>query len=203
MRVGQRNTYLTSLRTIESAAGYGVATYHVVLCYLLYQLLVGHSHVWRSLDGIPVHVLLECLFHLGVADLVAASVVVEQTVKTYALDRCDKCTYRRIWLQTAAGADADASECAVLFVLRASIIVDVGQRVEFGHDNVDIVTPDTMTLTRDAFSFIRASDGMELSALYFKLDGVEMCSHGIDAGWIAHEDDFVSQIFRTQVKVET
>jgi len=39
--------------------------------------------------------------------------------------------------------------------------------------------------------------------LYFKLDGVEMCSHGIDAGWIADEDDFVSQIFRTQVKVET
>ena len=149
-----------------------------------------------------MHVLLESLFELEVADLITPSIVVQQSVETYTLYAGHKTAGWSEGLQTATGANAHHRQYAMLVFLRASLIVDVGKCVEFvGHD-VDVVTSDTMTLTSDALAFIGASDGMELTALHLALFRIEVCCHSVDAFRITHKDNLVGQLLWLQMQME-
>ena len=90
IRVGNVGTELTALRAVETTAGYGIALDHVVGSNLVDEVGIGYCNVGCTLDGIPLHVLLESLLHLDVADNVASCVIVEQAVETDALDGCDE-----------------------------------------------------------------------------------------------------------------
>ena len=91
----------------------------------------------------------------------------------------------------------------MLVVLRTRGIVDISQRIKFVDHNVDVVATDAVRLASDALAFIRTGDGMELATRYLTLLCVEMGCHSIDTGWIAHEDNLVSQLFGLQVQMET
>ena len=146
--------------------------------------------------------LFECLFKQEVTHLVAGGIVVEQTVEADTLDRGHEAARGCKGLQATAGADANAGQRAVLVFLLSRLIVDVGQCVEFGHDDVNIVAADAVALTGDALAFIGAGDGMELAAADLTLSGVEMVGNGIDAGRVAHQDYTVGQLLRLEVQVE-
>ena len=147
--------------------------------------------------------LLESLLHGDVADDVTSGIVVEQAVEADALDGSDETAGGCEGLQATAGADAYHRQCAMLFFVLTGGIVDVGQRVELVHHDVDVVTADAVRLARDAFAFIGACDGVELAAADLVLNGVEMGSYGIYTRRVANEDDAVSQKLGLQMKVET
>jgi hypothetical protein len=60
-----------------------------------------------------------------------------------------------------------------------------------------------VTLYGDALAFIHTSDGMELAARDFVLNGVEVGCDGVNTGRVAYEDNAVCQEFGLQMKVET
>ena len=91
----------------------------------------------------------------------------------------------------------------VLFTLGAGRIVDVAQRVELIHYNVNIVTADTVALAGNALAFIHAGDGVELAALNLALYAVEVVGNGVHTGWVADENDTVGQLFGAKMKMET
>ena len=144
----------------------------------------------------------EGTFHGDVAYHIASGIVVQESVEADALDRGCEASGRREGLESATGTDAHHGECAMLVSFLACLIVDISQGVAFVDDDVDIVAPDTMALTGDALSLIRAGDGMELATGDFAFLGVEMGCYGIHTGRVAHEDNLVSQLFGFQMKVE-
>ena len=91
----------------------------------------------------------------------------------------------------------------MLRALGASLIVDVGERVEFVHDNVDVVATYAVTLTSNAFAFIVTSDSMELAALHFTFNGIEVGSNSVYTSRVANEDDSVGQLLWFQMQMET
>ena len=161
------------------------------------EFSVGYANIGSAFDGIPIHVLLEGFFQLEVAHIVASGIVVQKSVEADALDRSHEASGRREWLQTTAGADAHHCERAMLVALCASGIVDVGQCVELVCYDVDVVASYAVTLACDAFAFIGAGNGVELSTAHFALLGVEVMSYGVNSCRVAHQDDTVGQLFGT------
>ena len=159
------------------------------------EILVADGHVGGALDGIPCHVLLEGFFQLQVADLVAAGIVVQEAVEADALDGGDEGARGREGLKAAAGADAHAGQRTVLRILLACLVVDIGQRVQLGHHDVDIVAADAVALAGDALAAVGAGDGVELAALHLTFHRVEVCGHGVHATRVTDEDDLVSELF--------
>jgi len=91
----------------------------------------------------------------------------------------------------------------VLVVFLACLVVDVGQGVEFVDHNVDVVASDAVALAGYALAFVCAGDGVELTAAYFVLNGIEVSCNGVDAGRVAYKNHLVGQEFGLQVEVET
>ena len=145
----------------------------------------------------------ESTLHRDIANDIASGIIVQQAIETDALHRGYETASRGEGLQTTAGADAHHRQRAMLVVLCASSVVDVGQRIKFVDYDVDIIAANAVRLAGDALAFIRTGDGMELATRYLTLLGVEMGCNRIDTGWIAHEDNLVSQLFWLQVQMET
>ena len=66
-------------------------------------------------------------------------------------------------MKTAASADAHHRQRAMLFTFGTGAIVNVGQRVEFVGNDIDIVASDAVRLAGNAFAFVGTSDGMEFT----------------------------------------
>ena len=158
---------LATLRTIETTASNGDASHHVVSCYLVNQFWICLCHVGGTFHGRPIHVLLEGFFHWQVANLVAVSIVVEQAIEANALDGGDETTRGGERLQATTSADTHDGEGAVFILLSASVEVDVGKGIQFGHHNVDIVAADARGEHGDAFALISSCNAMELAAAHF------------------------------------
>ena len=88
----------------------------------------------------------------------------------------------------------------ILFLTR--LVVDIGKGIKFVDHDVDIVAADTMALHSDAFAFVCASDGVELTAAHLALFRIKVCSNGVNTCRIAHEDNLVCQLFRLQMEME-
>ena len=87
--------------------------------------------------------------------------------------------------------------------LLAGVIVDVGQRVEFVDNDIDIITANAVRLASDSLAFICTSDGVELATANLMLDAVEVGCNGINTSGVANENHLVSQEFGLQMKVKT
>ena len=91
----------------------------------------------------------------------------------------------------------------MLIFLLSRLIVDIGQRVEFVHHDVDIVAAYTMTLHRDALTLVGTSDGVELTTADVALLCVEMGGHGVNTRRITNEDHLVGQLLWLQMEMKT
>ena len=200
--IGNVSTEDTALGAIETTTGDGIAAYHIVAGNLIDEVCIGDGYVWSALDGIPRHVLLEGLFELEVTDVVAPSIIIEQTIEADALHTGDKTASRGVWLQAATGADAHHGQRAVFVALLAGLIVDVSQCVEFVGNDVNVVAADAVALAGDALAFISAGDGVELTARDLALFCVEVGSDSVNTGRVANEDHFVGQLLGLQVQME-
>ena len=120
-----------------------------------------------ALGARPLHGFEEGALKLEVANFVAARIEVEQPVETETLLRSDEGAFGGVALQTAASADAHEVELTEFGTLGAGVEVDVGQRVEFVDDDVDVVATDTGGNDRDALAFVGSGHGAELAALDF------------------------------------
>ena len=105
-------------------------------------------------------------------------------------------------MQAAAGADAHQFQLAQFRFYFAGVEVDVGQRVQLVHHDVDVVAPYAGAHHRDALAPAGAGDGVELAALHLVLARVEVPGHKGHAPRVAHQDDFVGQPFGPDVEVE-
>ena len=156
-------TYLTSLRTVETAAGACDAAYHIISRNAVYQFAVCHSNIWGSFLGAPVHVGSEGLLQSEVADTVAVGIVVEKSVKTDTFYRSNERAERSFGLQTAARADTYDGELAERGLVLPRIEVDIGEGIQFVNHDVYIVATDAGGKCRDTLAFIVAGDGVEFA----------------------------------------
>ena len=164
LTVGNVGTQLSALWAIETAARNGIAAHHIILGYLVNEVGIGYGYIRSPLDGVPLHVLAELLFHRDVADHVTPGIIVEQAVKANTFDAGNETARRRKGLQAATGAYSDHRQRTVLVAFLTGGIVDVGQRVKFVDDNVDVVAADAVALAGDSLTFVGSSNGVKLAA---------------------------------------
>ena len=105
-------------------------------------------------------------------------------------------------MQAATSADAYKRECALDGFLGARLEIYICQGIQLVHRNVDVVAADASGEHCDSLACEGACDGMELATLQVALFCFEMACHQIHAAWIAYEDNFVSQLLGTDVKME-
>jgi hypothetical protein len=91
----------------------------------------------------------------------------------------------------------------MLVTFLTSLVVDVGEGIEFVDHDVDVVAADAVTLNGNALAFVRTRDGVELTAADLALFRVEVGCDGVYSGRIAYEDYTVGQLFWLQMEVET
>ena len=86
--------------------------------------------------------------------------------------------------------------------LGAGVEVDVGQRVEFVDDDVDVVTTDTGGNDCDALAFVGTGHGAEFAALDFAFAVLKVRCDELNSAGIADENHFVCDLFGKKVEVE-
>ena len=93
---------------------------------------------------------------------------------------------------------------ARLRMLRASRKIDVRKRINLVHYNIAVVRSDTGRDTCDSFTLIASRDGMKLAALdiAFNRAFIEKRSYDINAILIAYENNFIRQMFRTDMQMK-
>lgn len=89
-----------------------------------------------------MRVLLERLLHLKVGEFVTAFVPVHKAVTANGIVGEDRGAERNVGLHRAAGSDAQDGERPVFFLWLAGREVNVGERVQLGHHDVDVVGAD-------------------------------------------------------------
>ena len=202
LRVLNLQADFATLRAIETAASNGDASHHVVSCYLVNQFRVCLCHVGGTFHGRPIHVLFEGFLHWQVADIIPSVVIVEQAVKADALDGGNESARRRERLQAAASADTHDGEGTMFILLSASLKVDVGKGIQFGHHNVNIVAADARREHGDTFTLISSCNAVELSAAHFTFLLREVRRNGRHSARVADQNHAASQLFGTQMEVE-
>ena len=105
-------------------------------------------------------------------------------------------------MEGAGGADADDIEGAVLFLDLAGGEIDIGQRIQFGHDDVDVVRSDAVGKDGDALAVLPARDGDELAGGVAELDVLQEVGDHVNPAGVADHDDVVGQFFRLEVDME-
>ena len=108
MGVCQWDAQAASLRSEESSAGDGHAPHHVSSGDALQQFRRSTDYVGvgNTLIAGPSHVCHKFPFEVGIADLVASGVEVEQAIEANAAGAGHESTLGHVGLQTAAGAYA-------------------------------------------------------------------------------------------------
>ena len=89
------------------------------------------------------------------------------------------------------------------FFFCSRLIINVGQRVQLVHNDVDVVTSNAVALAGDALALVSTCNGVKFTAAYFALLGIEVGGNGIYACRVANKNHFVGQLSWTQVEVET
>ena len=84
----------------------------------------------------------------------------------------------------------------------ASLEVDISQRVNLVHHDIDVVAADAGRYNRYALAFVSAGNGAELAALNGALLGLEVRSHKVYASRVAHENHLVGELFGLNMQVE-
>lgn len=204
VRVGQGDAELTSLRTEEAAAGHGHAANHVGAGDAVHQFLVGMNHVGSRGAEVtcPAQVVKQSAFHGQVAHGVASFVKVQEAVESHRDFGTDEGAYGRVGLQAAAGTDAHDFQLSEGVVFFAGLEVDVGQRIDFIHHDVDVIAPDAGRGHHDAFAFVGTGDGTKLTAFHFTFAGVEVGGYEGHASGVTYQDNFVGQMLRFHVEME-
>ena len=142
------------------------------------------------------------MFHFEVADAVAVGIVVEQTVEAYALDAGYVGAEGGVGLETSACAytyEGELTECGVVL---AGLEIDVGKSIELVDNDINVVTAYTCGEDGDAFAVVCACNGVELAGTDFVFATFEVGRYGIDAPWVAYENDLVCKMFWLQMEVE-
>ena len=104
----------------------------------------------------------------------------------------------------AAGAYAHYLKRGLLFFLGSSGEIDVLERVQLVHDDINIVGTYAGGYARDTLAVVAAGDGMELTRLDVALYGafIEERGNHVDAVLVADKDDLVCQMFGTDMQME-
>ena len=105
-------------------------------------------------------------------------------------------------MQGAGGDDAEDVEGLVHGLYLAGFEVHIGQGVELGHHDVDIVRADAVGQRRDALSVAFAGNGYEFTGFVAEFDICQVFSDHVHAGRVSHHDDVVGQFFGFQVNVK-
>ena len=105
-------------------------------------------------------------------------------------------------VQGAGGADTQDVQGLVHGLDLAGGEIDVGEGVQLGHHDVDVVGADAMGKEGDALAVPPAGDGDELAGGVPEFDVFQHFGDHVDPAGVAHEDDVVGQFFRLEVDVE-
>ena len=116
--------------------------------------------------------------------------------------REDERTDGQIGLQGAAGAQPKQGELPELGTYGARGQVDVGQGVQLGQHDVDVVRADAGRDDREAFAPEGAGHGVKFAVGDFLFARVEAGGDGLDASRIADQQHRVGQLFGAQVEVK-
>ena len=109
---------------------------------------------------------------------------------------------RNVCVQGAGSADAQDVQGLVHGLDFAGLEVHVGQGVQLGHDDVDIVRADAMGQRGDALAVALAGDGNEFTGFVTEFYVCEVFSDHVHAGRIADHDDVICQFFGFQMDVK-
>ena len=151
---------------------------------------------------VPMDVLLEGLLEVEQGYLVPAFVPVHQAVAAYGDMREDEGPERDFRLDGAAGAYPQDVESTVLGLDLAGLEIDVGEGVELGHHDVDVVGADARREHREPLSAAAAGHPHELPRGASGLDLVEQGDEHLHAAGIADEYHVVGKLVGTDVDVE-
>ena len=197
----QALTHHAALGTVEAACGH---------CHTLHgdgleelDKPFGGTHEVRIREmGVPVAVLLEGLFEIEQADLVAVRVPVEHAVGADADMAAYEGAKRNLGLNCTACAYAHQGEALVLGLDLAGGEVHVGQGVELGGHDVDIVGTYSMRQGGDALAVVETRYEGEFTRLPLGLDLFEVGNEHLHAPGVAHEEHGVGQFGRFDVDVK-
>ena len=202
IRVGQRETERTTLRTVEAAGGDGDAAHDVVLGDAVGQLWVGGDGVGAEAVDAPAELRAEGSLEREVADALGIGVEVGYAIKSDGTLGGHVGADRRPGLQTAAGANAHHGQHAGSLTRQTGGEVDVGEGVELVDDDVDVVAADAVREDGEAFAGVVAGDAVELTVADVALDVAEVLPDHSHTVGIAHQHDAVGQLFRSQVQMK-
>ena len=135
--------------------------------------------------------LLESLFHGGNGNLLAVAVPVHDAVKAHADVREHVTAQRNVCVQGAGGADTEDIQRLVHGLDLARGEVHVGQGIQLGHDDVDVVRADTVRQRGDTLSVALAGDGNEFAGFVAEFDVCKIFADHVHAGRVSHHDDIV------------
>lgn len=168
--VGEWEAKLTTLGGIEADSGNGVTSHHIVAADTLHEFGVSIDYVRSGEDIAPAYMLAESLFEVKVADPVAIGIEIEYTLDADTLLGDDIFAKVEILLKGAGSADTHDVESAMLRALAARSEVDIGEGIELGHHDLDIVGADAVRDSHDRLAVISAADGMELARADLEID---------------------------------
>ena len=176
--------------------------HHVVAAYFLYKARVGLHHIGFGKQWVPVDILAELFFKFQVTHFVASGIVVEHTVKTDGLGRYHWRAHRHIGLKSARGAYAHNVEAAVCVFHNSLLEIDVGESIEFGHHDVDIVAPYAVAQCHNRPAAVGAAYGVELATAHFIVACVKVGCYHVDSARVTAYDDVVAQLVGVKVNVK-
>ena len=202
IRIGQRETERTALRTVEATGGDGDAAHDVVLGDAVGQFGVGGDGVGAEAVDAPAELRAKGSLEREVADALGVGIEVGHAIKTYGTLGSHIGADRRPGLQTAAGADAYQGQHAGSLTRQTGGEVDVGEGVELVDDDVDVVAADAVREDGEAFAGVAAGDAVELTVADVALDVAEVLPDHSHTVGVAHQHDAVGQLFRSQVQVK-
>ena len=169
---------------------------------MLEQRAVGVDEIGFGQQFVPARVLHEGPFDVQVADLVAALVVVQQAVETHRRAREDHLPYPDIGLNGSRRPQPHECQTAFFALLLPRGEIDVGQRVQLRHGDVDVPDADARREDRHAFAPVGTRHGAELAVRNLALPTVEIFGHERHAARVPHQDHRVGQLSGTQMQVE-
>nr|DAR47932.1 MAG TPA: hypothetical protein [Caudoviricetes sp.] len=163
---------------------------------------VGVDEIGFGQQLVPSGVLHESPFDGQIADLIAALVVVEQSVEAHRRAREHEIPDPDIGLDGPRGAQPQQRELLFLGLDLPRGEIHVGQGIELRNRNIDIADADAGREHRHAPALVGARHGVELAVRHVAFLFVEKRRHECHATRIAHQDDRVGQLLGTQVEVE-